>query len=117
MQLRLNVYKDESFTEVKRTCEVDRLRVPYRVAMHVAKMLDKAEDLTDEKQVIKMIAGSGDHLTKIVRATFGVSETELECVDIGEMYDVGLELYRYVIDKFQSLKGSQDPNMGETVGS
>ncbi len=42
MNLKLNVYKDESFTEIKRTCEADRLRVPYRVAMYVAQTLDKA---------------------------------------------------------------------------
>ena len=112
MELRLNIYKDESFTEIKRTCSVDRLRVPYRVAMYVAQMLDKVEDLTDEKQVMKLIASSGDYLTKVVKATFGVSETELECVDIGEMYDVGMELYRYAVERFKSLTGSQDPNTG-----
>lgn len=111
MKLRLNVYRDEDFTEIKRTCEADRLRVPYRVAMYVAQMLDGADDLTDERQILKMITGSGEYLTKIVKATFGVSETELECVDIGEMYDVGMELYRYALEKFQSLKGDPDPNM------
>lgn len=112
MQLRLNVYKDESFTEVKRTCEVDFIRVPYRVAMYVAQMLDQVEDFTDERQILKMIAGSGEYLTKIIKATFGVSETELECVDIVELGDTAMEIYRYVLGKFRSLRGNEDPNVG-----
>lgn len=115
MQLKLNVYKDDNFTEVKKTYEKDSLRIPYKVAMHVAKMLDQVSDFTDEKQVLKIIASSGEYLTKIIKATFGVSESELEYVDILEMYDVAMEIYQYVLGKFKSLTGGQGPNM-ETAG-
>lgn len=112
MNLVLNVYKDDSFTEIKRTCEADRLRVPYRVAMYVAQTLDKAEDITDEKQILKVITSSSEQVTKIIKATFGVSESELETVDVGEMYEVVTELYGYVVEKFSALRGGGGPNMG-----
>lgn len=117
MNLKLNVYKDESFTEIKRVCEADRLRVPYRVAMYVAQTLDKVEDITDEKRILKVITGSSEQVTKIVKATFRVSETELETVDIGEMYDVAMELYRYAVEKFGTLRGNGGPNMGTAAGN
>jgi len=116
MQLRLNVYKDENFTEVKRTCEADRVRIPYRVGIYVAQTLDQVEDITDEKQILKVITGSTDQISKIVKATFGVSEAELECVDIGEMYDVAMELYRYAMEKFSSLRGLDGPNAETAAG-
>ncbi|MCM1218131.1 MAG: hypothetical protein NC548_26900 [Lachnospiraceae bacterium] len=119
MRLKLNVYTNDEFTEVKRTCEAERLRVPYRVAMYVAQSLDEVEDITDERQILKLLAGSGEQVTKIIKATFGVSETELEAVDAGEMIDVALELYRYAIEKFGSLIGGNGPNgeAGAAVGN
>lgn len=117
MELKLNVYTNDEFTEIKRTCEADRLRVPYRVAMYVARTLDEVGDITDEKQILKVATGSSEQVTKIIKATFGVSDTELETVDIGEMYEVAMELYRYAVEKFSSLKGGGSPNGGIAAGN
>lgn len=116
MELTLHVYKDESFAEVERTCQADRVRIPYRVGIYVAQTLDQVEDITDEKQILKVIAGSTDQISKIVKATFRVSEAELERVDIGEMYDVAMELYRYAMEKFSSLRGPDGPNAETAAG-
>lgn len=116
MELKLNVYADEAFSEVKRVCKADRVRIPYRVGIYVAQTLDQVDDITDEKQILKIVTGSTDQITKVIKATFKVSESELECVDIGEMYDVAMELYRYAIEKFQSLKGDNSPNVGAAAG-
>lgn len=116
MKLKLTVYANEEFSEVKRVCEAERVRIPYRVGIYVAQTLDQVDDITDEKQILKIVTGSTDQITKVIKATFKVSESELECVDIGEMYDVAMELYRYAIEKFQSLKGDNSPNVGAAAG-
>ena len=33
MKLALNVYTDDCLTEIKKTVETDRLKIPYRVAL------------------------------------------------------------------------------------
>lgn len=115
MRLTLNVYTNEEFSQVKRVCEADRIRIPYRVGMYVAQTLDQVDDLTDEQQILKVITSSTDQITKVIKATFKVSEAELDCVDLGEMYGVAMELYKYAIEKFSSLKGDS-PNAGAAAG-
>lgn len=116
MRLILNVYTNETFSEIKRVCEAERVRIPYRVGIYVAQMLDQVDDITDEKQILKVVTSSTAQVTKVIKATFKVSEAELDCVDIGEMYDVAMELYRYAIEKFQSLNGDNSPNVGVAAG-
>lgn len=116
MRLVLNVYANEEFSQIKRVCEADRVRIPYRVGFYVAQMLDTVDDITDEKQILKIVTSSTDQITKVIKATFKVTETELDYVDIGEMYDMAMELYRYAIEKFQSLKGDNSPNVGAAAG-
>lgn len=103
MKLKLTVYTDETMTQVKKTCEADRLKIPYRVTMEVAKSLDNVNlDNTDD--VVGMIAKNAEQVDKIVKATFGVSNTELECIDAMELIDTGKEIYKWAIEKMHSLK-------------
>ena len=107
MDLKLNVYTDESMTEIKRVCEADKLKIPYRVSMYLISTLDEL-NLDNDDDLIKFISTNTDKLDKIVKATFGVSETELECVDGGELITVIKELYQWGIAKIDSLKKDKD---------
>lgn len=114
MKLALTVYTDESLTEIKRVVEADRLKIPYRVAIYIGQSLDKV-DLKDTDAIFKFVTGSLDKLDKIVKATFGVSETELDCVDVAELGAVGVELYKWGMEKLQSMKGGSDSKNAVTA--
>ena len=106
MNLVLNVYTDESLTEIKRVVEADRLKIPYRVAIYIGQSLDKL-DLKSDSDLLNLIGGNIDKLDKIIKATFGVTETELDCIDAGELAPVGVEIYKWAMEKFKSLGGNE----------
>lgn len=110
MKLVLNVYTDETLTEIKRTIEADRLKIPYRAALYVAQSLENV-DLKSEDDIFNFIVKSIDKVDKVVKATFGVTDTELECVDAGELGGVAVELYKWAIDKINGLKGNDSKNV------
>lgn len=109
MKLVLNIYTDDTLREVKRKAEADQLRIPYRVAMYIGQSLDTL-DLKNENDIFKFVTGSLDKVDKIIKATFGVTDTELECVDVAELGAVAVELYKWGIDKLNSLKGDNSKN-------
>lgn len=114
MNLVLNIYTDDTLTEIKRTVEADKLKVPYRVAMYIGQSLDNIK-LNNEDDLFKFVIGSLDKLDKIIKATFGLTESELECIDVAELGAVGVELYKYGIEKINSLKGSNQKNVETTA--
>lgn len=114
MLLKLNVYTDESLTEIKRTCEADKLKIPYKVAMFIIQSLDDVS-LTDESDIVKFITGNVDKMDKIIRATFGVSESELECVDAAELVETLKELFMWGMEKINTLKSGNEKNVEAPV--
>ena len=114
MNLVLNIYTDDTLTEIKRVAEADRLKIPYRVAMYIGDSLDTL-DLKNEADIVKFVTGSLDKLDKVIKATFGVTDTELDCVDVAELGAVGVELYKWGIEKLQSLKGNNSKNVVTTA--
>lgn len=114
MRLALTVYTDDTLTEVKRVVEADRLKIPYRVAIYIGESLDKV-DLKNTDAIFNFVTGSLDKLDKIIKATFGLSEAELDCVDVAELGAVGVELYKWGIEKLQSMKGGSDSKNAVTA--
>lgn len=113
MILKLNVYTDDSLTDIKRTCEADKLKIPYKVAMFIIQSLDDVS-LNNEDDIIKFITGNVDKMDKIIRATFGISESELECVDAGELVETLKELYVWAMEKINTLKNGKNEKNVET---
>lgn len=109
MNLTLNIYTDEELKEVKRTAEAERVKIPYRTAINLISMLEGV-DGDNEKDLLQLVSKSIDKLDKVVKATFGVSENELDCVDAGELGAVAVELYKWAIDKLKGLKGGESKN-------
>jgi hypothetical protein len=109
MKLALNVYTDETLKDVKRVAEADRLRVPYRVAIYIGESLDKL-NFTDTDSIFNFVTSNLDKLDKIIKATFGLSEAELDCVDVAELSAVGVELYKWGIEKLNGLKSGNEKN-------
>lgn len=115
MDLKLTIYTNDELNEVKRVAEAERLKIPYRVSIYIISSLENIS-INDENDLIKFVAGSMDKLDKIIKATFGVSEAELECVDSTELISVGTELYKWAMDKLQNIKrGNNSKNSVEAV--
>lgn len=108
MYLKLNVYTDDTLSEVKRVVEADGIKIPYRVAMHVIQSLDTISlDDDNSDDLIKFITANVDKMDKIIKATFKVTENEMECIDAAELIGTLQELYKWAIDKINSLKGKE----------
>ena len=109
MNLVLKIYTDDTLREVKRVAEADRLKIPYRVAMYIGQSLDKVS-LKNEDDILKFVTSNLDKVDKIIKATFGVTDTELECVDVSELGAVASEVYKWGINKLNRLKGNDSKN-------
>lgn len=116
--MKLTIYTDESMTDVREVREVARIKIPYRTGQHVINMLENLdlENMSNEA-VLGMVLKNEYHLTRVVRATFGLAEEDLECVDVVELGDVAREIVVYVIKKMSDLGiflgGDSDPNAQE----
>ena len=113
MKLVLNVYTDDELTEIKRVAEADRLKIPYRVTTYIGQSLETL-DMDNENELVNFVAQNLDKLDKVIKATFGLSELEMECIDAMELGTVAVEVYKWGVDKIKSLKGNDSKN-GETT--
>lgn len=106
MNFKLTIYADDSMKEIARVAEADSLVIPYRVSMWLLASLDELK-LEDRDSLLNVVAKNTDKIDKIVKATFKVSETELECIDTMELIGVIKELYVWVLDKVQNMRGNE----------
>ena len=94
MKLKLNVYTDETLTEIERTIESDRLKIPYGVVLYVAESVDRY-DLKATDDLFYFAINSLNEITKIVKATFGITDNALDYIDVMELTEVGVEIYKF----------------------
>lgn len=113
MKLQLTVYTDDSLTDVNRVVEADKLKIPYKVAMYVIQSLDNV-NLNDTDDTIKFVAKNIDQVDKIIKSTFGLTDSELECIDTGDLVDTAKEIYRWAIGKVNSIGGGQKNGVATT---
>ena len=109
MELYLNIYTDESFREIERTEKADQLRIPYRVVMYIAQSLDGI-DLKNENDLFNFAIKNVDKIDRIIKATFGVSDEELERVDVMELGKTAVELYKWFTKQVNSLNNKNSKN-------
>lgn len=113
--MKLTIYTDESMSAVREVREVPRMKIPYRTAQHVINMLENLDlDNMSNEAILGMVLKNEYHLTRVVRATFGLAEEDLECVDVVELGDLAREIVAYVVQKMAdlgvSLSGEPAPN-------
>lgn len=110
--MKLTIYTDESLTEVREVRDVPRMKIPYRTADTVLDMLaDLDLENMNEYAVLGMVLRNKQHLTTVVRATFGLAEEDLAYIDLLELGDLAKEIVRYVLDKMAELGvGETGPN-------
>lgn len=110
--MQLKIYTDETFTEVREIKECERIKIPYRVGQYVAKLIPTL-DLNDDQKVLNQLLESEEHITAIVRATFGLKEDDLDYIDVLDLTDAAGQIVEYVAGKMAELGvnvGGADPN-------
>ena len=107
MSLKLTVYKNENMTEVERVIKVDEPKISYGVVMSVMKLLEvmNPEEAVgvNTENVFEMFATSAGAIDKIIKATFDVSDEELEKADVLEVLDAGVEIVRWAVKKVKEI--------------
>ena len=114
--MKLNIYTNDTFTEVKETRECDKIKIPYRVGQYVVNVLANT-NLDDDMEVIKKALDSEQQITKIVRATFGLKEEELDNIDIVELTETAQQIVDFVLEKMaeMGLKFGEGENPNQTA--
>lgn len=112
--MKLTIYTDEYLTDISKVVEADKLKIPYMVSKIIIKSLDYM-DIDNQDDMLNFLTNNIDYLDNVVRATFGLSESELVCIDTSELLSVGAEIYKWGIEKINSLKGGDRKNLQRTV--
>lgn len=102
MEFKLTVYKDESLQEVKRIAEADSLKIPYRTSLDLINMLASI-DGEEGEDVLGAIRSAPECLNKILKATFGLTETELDGINAAELIDVVKGLMTWCIAQLRGM--------------
>lgn len=117
MNFKLTVYTDDTLKEVARIAEADELKIPYRVAMYIGQHLDKL-NLKDTDSIYDFVMKNLDKVDRIIKATFGVTDDELEFVDIMELGKIAVELYKWGAGKMKGLnEGATDEKNEVATGT
>lgn len=105
--MKLTIYTDDTYADVREVRERDKMKIPYRVGQHVIKAL-AGLDLTDDKAVLDKILESEEQITAVVRATFGLTDEDLDHVDLLELSELAGEIVDFVLSKINELGAGGD---------
>ena len=115
--MKLTIYTDESMAEVREVREVPRMKIPYRTSEAVTDMLADVDlEKMNNTALLGMLIINRHHITAVVRATFGLTEGDLNCVDTMELLDVGKEIVKWVLDEIAKLDGNKNAEGGDPNG-
>lgn len=111
MAYKLPIYTDETFRTVKETRECDELTIPFRVGEYFMDLL-AALDFNNDIEVLLAAAKSKDQIKKIIRASFGLTEDDLEFVKLNDLKAVAQPIVKFIYDKIAELNldGDNHPN-------
>lgn len=112
--LKLTIYETDELRDVKRVEEADKLKIPYRTAIYIIQSLESV-DIENETQIFNFVTSHIEKLDKIIKATFRVTDTELECIDLMELGTVAVDLYKWAIEKVKGLKRNDSKNAPATA--
>lgn len=109
--LKLTIYANDTYTDIREERTAQRIKIPYRVAQYVINLIPTL-DLRDGDSILRHVLSSEDEITKVVRATFGITDEDLEYVDIVELGDVAKEIVNYVVQKLADMGIRLDDLLG-----
>ncbi len=109
--LQIKIFETDELKKVKRTETAEKVKIPYRVALRLIKSLD-GTSIEEEENLIRFVTGNIEKVDKVIKATFDITENEMECIDMMDLIEVGKELFAWVMDEVKKLK-KVDPEKNE----
>ena len=106
-ELKLTIYTDDTYTKVREVRERDKMKIPYRVGQYVIKAL-AGLDLNDDKAVLAKVLESEEQITAVVRATFGLTDEDLDHVDLLELSELAGQIVEFVLSKINGLGAGEN---------
>lgn len=100
--MQLTIYTDDTYTDVREVRERDKMKIPYRVGQYVIKAV-AGLDLSDDKAVLAKLLESEEQITAVVRATFGLTDEDLDHVDLLELSELAGQIVDFVLSKISDL--------------
>lgn len=100
--MKLTIYTDDTYTTVREVRERDKMKIPYRVGQYVIKAVTGL-DLSDDKAVLSKLLESEEQITAVVRATFGLTDEDLDHVDLLELSELAGQIVDFVLSKINDL--------------
>lgn len=101
-ELKLTIYTDDTYTTEREVRVRDKMKIPYRVGQYVIKSLSGL-DLNDNNAVLAKLLESEEQITAVVRATFGLTDEDLDHVDLLELSGLAGQIVDFVLSKINDL--------------
>lgn len=100
--MQLNIYTDDTYTTIKETRQRDKIKIPYRVGQYVLEAI-RTVDLESDQEILDCLLDSEEQITKVVRATFGLVDEDLDHVDAMELAELVQQIMAFVVQKMGKL--------------
>ena len=101
MTIKLNVYNDND--EVVKVCEAKTIKLKFGVVRKLMALL-KVEDINNNAEMLAMVYGAWDQLTKILSKCFpDMEEEDWDGVDVSELVPVVIAILKDAISNINNI--------------
>ena len=98
MELTLNIY-DKTGRNIIRTAKADTFDLMFGTVMSLMELL-KIEDMDDQLELLKVVAGAYDEITGVLSAVFpDVTETEWKFVKVKELMPIIIDIAKFAVSE------------------
>ena len=98
MDLKLNIY-DKTGKSIVRTAESDTFDLMFGTVMSLMELL-KIEDMDDQLELLKIVAGAYDEITGVLSAVFpDITPNEWKCIKVKELMPVILDIAKSAVSE------------------
>ena len=106
--LTLDIYEDEDLEVLKRTAVGLKTRISFGTIRKLAQLFEAA-DANDSAAVLAAVGGSWNRVTHILEKAFpDITEDEWDCVAVGEVVKVLLQIMSSMSDSVHRIPTSGD---------
>ena len=98
MDLKLNIY-DKTGKNIVRTAESDTFDLMFGTVMSLMELL-KIEDMDNQLELLKVVAGAYDEITGVLSAVFpDVTENEWKFVKVKELMPIIIDIAKFAVSE------------------
>lgn len=98
MELTLNIY-DKTGKNIIRTAKADTFDLMFGTVMSLMELL-KIEDMDNQLELLKVVAGAYDEITGVLSAVFpDITPDEWKCIKVKELMPVILDIAKSAVSE------------------